>query len=113
MVGWVIVHSTVSDEIFKVKVVIEGMDIPQGKDSGNAVVTVSLDYSHVYREAIGAIGSGNSEESASVEPLVAVAIPAPGCLGVREASFAGTVVDTFRAAVTDFDAVMACPRFVR
>ncbi len=71
------------------------MDISQGEDGGNAIMTVGLDYSHVYSEVIGAIGSGDSEESASVEPLVAVAIPAPGCLGVREAPFAGTVVDAF------------------
>ncbi|MDN5276558.1 MAG: hypothetical protein PWR01_523 [Clostridiales bacterium] len=58
-------------------------------------MTVSLDYSHVYREVIGTIRSGDSEESASVEPLVTVAIPTPVCLRVREAPFAGTVVDTF------------------
>jgi len=57
---------------------IEGMDIPQGEDGGNAVVTISLDYSHVYREVIGAIRSGDGKESASVEPLGAVAILASG-----------------------------------
>jgi len=37
------------DEIFKAETTVDKMNIPQGEDDSNVIVTVGLDYPHVCR----------------------------------------------------------------